>query len=107
MPQPRRRTRFTQKPKLRGLVAKISFADNLDRHRTPQIDIERLVGHTHSTTTQLDRSASLIQHHLVVLKSPSLQPTVSLVSASCCTGLGSPAGSPVSVFTGSVFRRRV
>jgi hypothetical protein len=84
MPQPRRRTRFTQKPKLRGLVAKISFADNLDRHRTPQIDIERLVGHTHSATTQLDRSAIRIQHHFVVLESAKLGPTVSLLGAGCC-----------------------
>ena len=45
----------------------------LQRDRTPQIDIGRLVGHTHCPTTQLDWSAIRIQHHFIVLKSASLR----------------------------------
>jgi hypothetical protein len=56
-----------------GSLIKISFAYDFQSYRTTQVDIERLVGDTHSPTTQLDRAASLIQHHLVVLKPSSLR----------------------------------
>jgi hypothetical protein len=79
-----RRTRLAQETKPSRFVAQISFANNLQGYRTTQINVEGLVGDTHCPTTQLDRSAIVIQHHLIVLKPPSLRPSVSLLSAASC-----------------------
>jgi hypothetical protein len=76
-------TCLAQETKLGRFVTQISFAYDLQGNRTPQIDIERFVGDTHGPTPQLDWSASLVQHHFIVLESSSLRSTVSLFSAGC------------------------
>src|SRR5580704_19030251 len=81
MPQPRRRAGFAQKTKLRRLITEIPLADDFQRHGAVQIDVERLVSDPHSPATQLDRFAIGIQDHFIVLESPNLRPTVSLLSA--------------------------
>ena len=78
-----RRTGFTQKTKPRRFVAEIFFADDFQGHGVSQIDIEGLVGDTHSAATQLDRSAILIQRQFIVLKASNLQRTVCLPGAVC------------------------
>src|SRR6516164_3153061 len=77
-------TCLAQETKLGRFVAQISFAYDLQSHRTTQVNVKRFVGDTHCPTTQLDWSASRIQHHFVVLESPNLRPTVSPLSAGCC-----------------------
>src|SRR5260370_13955292 len=69
MPQPRRRTGFPQKTKARRFVVEISCADDLQRHRAAQIDIERFVSDAHCSATQLNRLPVFARHQLVVLKS--------------------------------------
>jgi hypothetical protein len=78
-----RRPGLAQKSEPRRFVTHIPFTNDLQRHRTPQIDIKRLVGDTHSAATQLDWSASLIQHHFIVLKSPNLRRTFRIAKAAC------------------------
>jgi len=78
-----RRTCLAQETKLGRFVTQITFANDLQGHWTPEIDIERLVGHSHSPTTQLNRSAIGIQHHLIVLESPSLRCTFRIPGAAC------------------------
>src|SRR6516164_1221795 len=70
--------RLAQETKSSRFVTQISFADDLQGYRIPEIDIERLVGDAHRPTTQLDGSASLVQHHFILVKPSSLRPTVSL-----------------------------
>src|SRR6516164_7914635 len=74
-----RRPGLAQKSEPRRLIAQIAFVTDLQCHRTTKIDIERLVGHTHSPTPQLDRSASLVQHHFKVLESAKLLRTVNFL----------------------------
>src|ERR1700757_3125694 len=69
MPQPRRCAGFAQKTKLRRFITEIPFADDLQRHRASEIDVERLVSDPHRTATQLDRFPIFARHQLVVLKS--------------------------------------
>jgi hypothetical protein len=78
-----RRPGLAQKSELSGFVTQISFANDLQGYRAPEIDIEGLVGDAHRAPAQLDWSAIRIQHHFVVLESPNLRPTVSLSSAGC------------------------
>src|SRR5215468_8438385 len=68
MPQPRRRAGFAQKTKPRRFIAEILFADDLQRHRASEIDVERLVSDPHRTATQLDRFPVFASHQLVVVK---------------------------------------
>jgi len=44
-------------------------ANHLQRHRTSQIDIDRLVGHSHRTVTQLKGRSILSGEDLVVVES--------------------------------------
>ena len=60
---------FTQKAKPCRFVVEISCADDLQRHRTVKVHVERFVRDTHRTATQLDRFPIFAGHHLVVLKS--------------------------------------
>src|SRR5271165_6242858 len=69
MPNAGRRTRLAQKTKPSGLVTKISLADDFQRHRAVQIDVERLVSNPHCTATQLDRFPVFTRDQLIVLKS--------------------------------------
>jgi hypothetical protein len=46
-----RRAGFPQKTKADQLVIEISFVDDLQRHRTLQIDVESLVSDPHATPT--------------------------------------------------------
>src|SRR5215471_17042170 len=69
MPQPRSRPGFAQKTKPPRFITEILFADDLQRHRASEIDVERLVSDPHRTATQLDRSTVFARHQLVVLKS--------------------------------------
>jgi hypothetical protein len=65
----RRCPRFTQKTKSRRWITHILLANDLQRYRTPQIDIERLVCDAHRAPTQLDRFPVVTRHQLVVVKS--------------------------------------
>jgi hypothetical protein len=78
-----RRPGFTQETKLCRFVTQVPFANDLQGHRTPQVDIERLVGDTHSSPTQLDRSAIVVQHHFIVLESTNLRRTFRIPRAAC------------------------
>jgi hypothetical protein len=53
---------------LRRLVTKIFFADDFESHRATQIDVKRLVGDTHRTTTQFHRLAVFVCHQLVMFQ---------------------------------------
>jgi hypothetical protein len=68
MTDARGRTRFAQKSLPCRLVAKMFFVDDFQSHRTPQIDVERLVGDPHRTATQLDRFPVFAGHQLIMLK---------------------------------------
>jgi hypothetical protein len=70
-----RRPGLAQKSELSGFVTQISLTDDLQGHGTTQINVERLVGHTHCPTTQLDRPASFVQGNFIVLESPNLRRT--------------------------------
>src|SRR6516164_3599014 len=63
--------RFAQETKPRRLITQVSFANNLQRHRASEIDVERFVSNPHRTATQLDRFAVFIRRQLVVLKAVS------------------------------------
>ena len=69
MPQFRCRTGFAQKTKSRRFITEIFFADDLQRHRTVKIDVERFVRDTHCTATQFDRFPIFARQQLIVLKS--------------------------------------
>src|SRR5271165_1296421 len=60
---------FPQKTKHRRLVADISFTDQLECHRKPQIDIESFISDAHCTATQFDGFPVFARHQLVVIKS--------------------------------------
>src|SRR4029077_9018027 len=66
--------RLAQKTKARRLVTEISFANNLQGHRTTQINIERLVGDAHSAATQLDRFPVFAGHESLVFKGGQSRP---------------------------------
>src|SRR6516165_3339883 len=69
MPQPRRCAGLAQKTKPRRFITEILFADNLQRYRASEIDVERLVSDPHRPPTQLDWFPIFARHQLVVLKS--------------------------------------
>src|SRR6516165_498094 len=69
MAQPSRRPRLAQKTKPCRFIAEISVADDFQRHRAAQINVERLVSDPHRTVTQLERFAVFARDQLVVLKS--------------------------------------
>src|SRR5215469_18798767 len=69
MPQPRRRAGFAQKTKPRRFITEILFADDLQRHRASEIDVERFVGDPHCTATKLDRFPVFARHQFIMLKS--------------------------------------
>jgi transposase len=75
--------RLAQETKPGRFVTHISVANDLQGHRAPQVNVKRLVSDAHCSATQLDRSAMLIYHHLIVLKRTYLRPTVSLLSGTC------------------------
>jgi hypothetical protein len=83
MPNAGRRTRLAQKPTASRFVADISLVDHLQGYGTSEIDIERLVSNPHTTTTQLDRFASLVQDHFIVLESANLRPGATFITAGC------------------------
>ena len=53
----------------KGSQSGSSVADDLQRHRTVKIYVERFVSHPHRTATQLDRFPVFARHQLVVVKS--------------------------------------
>src|SRR5258708_25145006 len=61
--------RLAQKTKARRLVSKIAFADDLQRHGTSQIDVERFVSDAHRAAAQLDRRPVFSQCKFIMLKS--------------------------------------
>jgi hypothetical protein len=65
----RGRPRLAQKTKPRRFIPEVSFVNDLQCHRAVQIDVERLVGDSHRTATQLNRFLVFAQHQLIVLKS--------------------------------------
>ena len=52
-----RRPGLAEETKASLFVTQITFANDLQGHRTTQVNVERLVGDPHCPTTQLDRSA--------------------------------------------------
>ena len=76
-------TRLTQKTKLGRFITQISFANDLQGYGASQINVERLIGHTHSPTTQLDRPTLVVQHHFIVLESANLRRTFRIPRAEC------------------------
>jgi hypothetical protein len=73
--------RLAQKPKPRRLITKIPFANRLQGYRIPEIDVERFVGDAHRPTTQLNRSAILVQQHFILVKPSRLRRTFRLPRA--------------------------
>src|ERR1700758_2572823 len=71
MPQLRRRAGLAQKTNPRRFVTEIFFADDFQCHRTVQIDVERFVGDSHRTATQLDRFPVFALDQFIVLKALS------------------------------------
>src|SRR5215468_11675569 len=69
MPNAGRRPRLAQKAKPRRFIPEILFADDLQRHRASEIDVERFVSDPHRTATQLDRFTVFARYQLVVLNS--------------------------------------
>src|SRR5215470_1761516 len=63
-----RRPGLAQKTKPRRFISEISLADDFQRHRAVQIDIEGLVSDPHGTTTQLDWFPIFADHQFVILK---------------------------------------
>ena len=61
-------TCLAQETKLCRFVTQISFANDLQGHRTPEIDVEGLVSDAHGTATQLDRFPVFVHHQFIVLK---------------------------------------
>jgi hypothetical protein len=70
-----------KKTKPSRLIPEISFADDFQRHRTTQINVERPVGDAQGAATELDCSALCIQHQVVILKLVDGQRRSSLVGA--------------------------
>src|SRR5260370_21106441 len=60
--------RLAQKTKARRLVTEISFANNLQGHRTTQINVERFVSHAHRAAAQLDWCPVIALRQLIVFK---------------------------------------
>src|SRR6516164_5060089 len=61
--------RLAQETKPYRFVTEISLADDFQRHRAVQIDVQRLVCDPHRAATQLDRFPGFARYQLVVLKS--------------------------------------
>src|SRR5262249_8045667 len=59
----------TQKAESRRFITDIFFVDDFQSHGAAQIDVERLVGDAHCTTTQLDRFLVFARYQLIVVKS--------------------------------------
>src|SRR5262245_15519172 len=69
MPQPCCCAGFAQKTKPRRFITEILFADDFQRHRALEINVERLVSDPHRTATQLERLAVFVRQQLIMLKS--------------------------------------
>src|SRR6516162_928819 len=63
------RTCLAQKAKSRRFITQIPFANDLQRHRASEIDVERFESDPHRTATQFERFPVFARHQLVVLKS--------------------------------------
>ncbi len=59
---------FAHKSTPGQFVANESGVDDLQRYRTPKIDIDCFVGHPHRTTAQLDGHPIFVGEDLVVLE---------------------------------------
>src|SRR5208283_5465829 len=86
---------FTQKTKSRRFIADIFFVNELQGHRTPEMNIERLVGYTHRTPAQFDGFPVFALHQLVVVKALGWLYGLQLecIRSRRFAGLGSPAKS--------------
>src|ERR1700752_4977471 len=62
------RARFPQKPQPGRFITKISLADDFQRHRASQIDVERFVSDTHGAATQLDWFPVFACQQFIMLK---------------------------------------
>src|SRR5271165_5839241 len=69
MPKPRRCAGLTEKTQPRRFIPEVFFVDDLQCNRAVQIDVERLVGDSHRTATQLDRFPVFTLYQFIVLKS--------------------------------------
>src|SRR5580704_442601 len=68
MPQLRRCAGLAQKTNPRRFITEVFFADDFQCHGAVQIDVERLVGDSHRTTTQLDWCPVCALDQLIMLK---------------------------------------
>src|SRR6516225_4553987 len=64
----RRRAGFAQKSKPRRFITEILFANDLQRNRASEIDVERFVSEPHSPATQLDRLPVFARHQFIMVK---------------------------------------
>ena len=69
MAKTRRSARFAQKAKPGRFITKILVVDDFQRHRTSKIDVERFVGDSHGTATQLDRFPLFVENQFIMLES--------------------------------------
>jgi hypothetical protein len=69
MAKPRRRPGFAQKAKPRRFITDVLFVDDLQCHPAVQIDVERFVGDSHRTATQLHRLPVFAPYQFIVLES--------------------------------------
>jgi hypothetical protein len=76
-------TCLAQETKPCRFVTQVPFANDLQGHRTTQVNVKRLVGDAHGSTAQLDWSAIVVQDYFIVFESANPRPNVSLLGASC------------------------
>ena len=63
-----RGTRFTQKPLARNLAAQVGGIDNLQRDKTPEICIKRLIRNPHRAPPQLVKRSILTNRNFKMLE---------------------------------------
>lgn len=64
-----RRTRFSQKTKSREFVSEMLLADDFQRYRASEVDVDCLVSDPHGATTQFDRRSIAIPRQIIMLES--------------------------------------
>src|SRR6202008_739234 len=62
------RARLAHKTKSHRLVSEIPFVNDLQCHRTVQIDVTRFIGHTHRPATQLDRTSVFALQQFIIVE---------------------------------------
>jgi hypothetical protein len=68
MPQAGRRAGLPQKPKPRRFIANIFFVNELQGHRTSEVNIEGLIGYTHRPPAQFVKGVVGATRKLVMVE---------------------------------------